>query len=293
MIFENDNKLQRKNVETYTDDIVRALESDKGGLIKKIIHEEEVHEVLKKNLSPESRRNKLFMSASFLLLFLAVTLLSFLLLYNTPGDPVSVVPSFTSLIFTDKTEFKTVDGLTKDQLIDVVSTAVRNTRVKIGEVEGIYLVENKKVVGFRRFTELVKSSLTSSPLVAAVSENFLLGAVKSFASSPDTAGGDFFMLLEIRSFPDAFSLMRYWEKRIFRDLHGFLDMKISSATDYLLAKSFEDGIVQNQYTRALKDRSGKTVLGYAFVSNSSVIITGSEAAIEEILPRLFLSRVNK
>ena len=30
-----DNKLKNKNVETYTADMVKAIESDKGGLIKK------------------------------------------------------------------------------------------------------------------------------------------------------------------------------------------------------------------------------------------------------------------
>jgi len=75
--MENDNKLKNKNVETFTDDMVRALEGNKEGLIKKIIHEEEEHEALKENLSPESKKNKLFMLISVFLIFLAVTILIF------------------------------------------------------------------------------------------------------------------------------------------------------------------------------------------------------------------------
>jgi hypothetical protein len=42
--MENENKLKNKNIKTYTDEMVKAIESGEGGMIKKIIHEEEQHE---------------------------------------------------------------------------------------------------------------------------------------------------------------------------------------------------------------------------------------------------------
>ena len=44
-------------IETYAEDMAQVLENDKGGLIKKIIHEEEEHEAEKRNLSPQSKKN--------------------------------------------------------------------------------------------------------------------------------------------------------------------------------------------------------------------------------------------
>ena len=80
--MEKENKLKNKNVETYARDMVKAIESDKGGLIKKIIHEEEKHEAEKINLSPKSRKNRLFMFISIMLIFLALTVLVFLAFWN-------------------------------------------------------------------------------------------------------------------------------------------------------------------------------------------------------------------
>ena len=57
--MESDNNLKAKKVETYADDMAKAISGGQGGLIKKIIHEEEEKEALKKNISPESEKNKL------------------------------------------------------------------------------------------------------------------------------------------------------------------------------------------------------------------------------------------
>ena len=36
--MKSDNKLKSKIIETYTKDIIKAIEDEKGGLIKKIIN---------------------------------------------------------------------------------------------------------------------------------------------------------------------------------------------------------------------------------------------------------------
>ena len=290
--MEKDNKLKNKNVETYTDDMVKAIESDKGGLIKKIIHEEEEHEAVKKNLSPSSKKNKLFMLVSILLVFLALFILLFLTFLNKNVAVVPVAPQSTSIIFTDQTDFEPIDGFTKDQIIGTVLNQVNNNNLKIGGIDGIYLTENNKVTGFKRFNTLIKSNLVlSQPNL--ISDSFLLGSFNSGLKSNIPGAGDLFILLKVSSFTDVFPTMLGWENKILSDLGGFFKVNASSENNYLFTKNWEDGFVGNKNARILKDKDGKIVLMYVFVDDNSIVITNSENAVNEIILRLGSSKVKK
>ncbi len=288
----DENKLKNKNVETYTADMVKAIESDKGGLIKKIIHEEEEHEAEKINLSPGSKKNRAFMFISITLIILALGVLAFFAFFDEKINVVEIALQAVPIIFTDQTDFIPIDDLTKDKIAETVSNQANNTKVKIGGVNGIYLTENKKVIGFDRFTVLIKSNLTAGQL-GLISSNFLLGVFKSGLSSISPNIGDLFMLLKVKSFTDIFPVMQSWESKMLYDLHGFFGVKLSPETNYLFTKSFEDGIVANKNTRILKDNSDQIVLMYIFVDDNSIIITNSENAVNEITLRLNSSKIKK
>ncbi|KKQ87440.1 MAG: hypothetical protein UT09_C0016G0008 [Parcubacteria group bacterium GW2011_GWF2_38_8] len=281
--MEKDNKLKSKNVQTYTEDMVKAIESDKGGLIKKIIHEEEEHEAEKKNLSPRSKRNKLFMSISIILVFFALVVLVFLEFFRENINIVSVAPQFVPIIFNDQTVFKAVDELSKDEITQTILNEVNSTEVKIGGVEGIYLTENKKVVGFRKFIALLKSNLVLDQ-ADFVSDAFLIGTVNKETK-------DFFILFQARSFTDVFPIMRVWESKMLSDLHGFFGVGISSETNYLFTEDFENGIVENKNARILYDHDGEIVLMYIFADDNSIIVANSEPAAREVILRLASSHI--
>lgn len=283
--MENENKLKNRNVETYTDDIVKAIESDKGGLIKKIIHEEEKHEAEKMNLSPRSRKNRLFMFISILFICLSFAILVFLAFLREDSNIVSITPQFTPIIFTDQSNVKAIDGFTKEKIAETVLNQVNNTKIKAGEMEGIYLTENKKAVGFRRFITLIKGSFVLDQ-IDFVNDNFLFGAVKNETK-------DLFILLKVRSFTDIFLAMHGWENKLLHDLYGFFGIDISPETNYLFTKNWQDGIVENKNARILKDNDGKIILMYVFVDDSSIVITNSEMAVREIILRLTFSQIKK
>ena len=253
--------------------------------MKKIIHEEDQSEAQKINLSPKSRKNRLFMFISMLLIILAFALSIFLLFFSKNSDTISVAPQFTSIIFTDQTSFKEIDKFTKDELVRAVLKQVKSTKVKLGGIEGIYLAEDKKVIDFERFVALTKSDSISGK-TDFFSPNFLLGVANNETK-------DFFILLKVRSFPDVFPVMRVWEDRILYDLYGFFETDISSKTGYLFTKDWEDGIVGNKNARILRDDDGKIILMYVFINDSSVIITDSETASREVILRLSSSQIKK
>jgi hypothetical protein len=70
------------------------------------------------------------------------------------------------------------------------------------------------------------------------------------------------------------------------DLHGFFGINISSDTNYLFTKDFEDGIVENKNARILYDKDGNMVMMYIFADESSVVITDSTQTASEIMLRL-------
>lgn len=271
--------------QTYAEDMARAIADSQGGAIKKIIHGEEEKEALKKNLSPQSKKNRFFMLMSLLLMFVALATISYFFFKHT-DNTVPVEKQFTPIIFNDKSVFLDVKDLDKDKITQTILNEVNTTEVKAGGVEGIYLTENKKVVGLRKFTTLIKSAFVSGDNTLFVNDNFLLGVVNGEAK-------DFFMLLKMRSITDIFDAMRAWEGKMFSDLHGFFGVDISSETKALLTADFQNGIVENKNARILYDQNNKIIMMYILADDNSVIITNTEKAAHEIMLRLAGSQIKK
>ncbi|TSC78012.1 MAG: hypothetical protein G01um101424_146 [Parcubacteria group bacterium Gr01-1014_24] len=280
--MQQDNRTQNKIVQTYAEDMAKVIEDDKGGLIKKIIHGEEEHEIEKEQYSPESKKNKLFMFTS---LTLTLTAFAILLFFFFRNEIYTVEPEkqFVPIIFNDQSAFFEVKGFSKNEIVQTILNEVNTTQVKNGGVEGIYLTFDKRIIRLRRFMELIKADF---PPDNFVNDNFLLGVVNN-----DT--NDFFMLLKVRSLADVFDSWRAWENKMFLDLHDFFGFNISPETKYLLTKNFEDNIVQNKNARILYDKDGKTVMMYIFADDTSVIITQTENATHEIMLRLASSQIKK
>lgn len=290
--MENDNKLKNRNVMTYTDEMVKAIENDKGGLIKKIIHEEEEHEAEKSNLSPKSKKNRLFMLIGIFLIISALATLIFLAFFDEKINTVSIIPQATSIIFSDQTDFRAIDGFSKEKIVETILGQVNNTKVKVGGINVVYLTENSKVIGFKRLNTLMKTNLVLNQ-DDLISNNFILGIFKSGLKSTSANAGDYFMLLKVKSFADIFPVMRNWESKMLYDLGGFFETKISPETNYLFTKDFEDGIVANKNARILKDNNGKIVLMYVFADDNYVVITNSENAVTEVILRLNSTKIKK
>jgi len=288
----NENKInpanggvKNKNVQTYAEDMAKVIESGEGGIIKKIIHEQEEMEKQKKNLSPESKKNKLFMFVSVALIILAFFAIVFIIVFRQKIFTVSVAPQFTSIIFTDQSKFLEVGGLNKDKIIQTILNEINTAKIKAGGIEGIYLTNNKNPVLLREFVKLIGGSFIPGQTIF-VSDNFLLGVANNKMK-------DLFILLKTRSFADIFDGMKAWENKMFYDLHGFFGIGITSETNYLLTKNFEDGIVENKNARILYDNEGKIILMYVFADDTSVVITDTQETVHEIMLRLASGQIKK
>lgn len=294
--MEKDNKTlaevskEHKIAQTYASDMAGVIENDTQGLVKKIIHEEEESQAEKQNLSPQSRKNKTFMFLGIFLIILSLIILSYFVFLKKDNNTVGVESQLVPIIFNDKSTFFEVSGFKKDEITQTVLNQINNTKVRNGGVEGIYLTENNQIVGLQRFIALIKSSFIPSDNKILVSDNFMMGVVNGNTDSPATSDKGFFVLLKVRSTPDIFDSLRAWENKMFFDLHGFLGINISSDTNYLLVKNFDDAIIENKNARVLYDKDGKIIVMYVFADDNSVIITNSQNATHEIILRLASSQ---
>ncbi|MDD5720921.1 MAG: hypothetical protein PHT16_00510 [Candidatus Pacebacteria bacterium] len=294
--MEKNKKIENKIVETYAEDMAEVLKNDREGLVKKMIHGEEEHEKEKENFSPESKENKLFMLASFFLIVFALIIL-FFFLFRKEDNTVVVEKQFTPIVFSDQSVPLEIFGLKKEEIIQAVQNEINTTKVKIGGIEGIYLTENKQIIGLRRFISLTESNFTPSTNTLLVDDNFLMGVVNEPGSETSESGSapaptnkDFFILIKMRSIADIFDAMRAWEGKMFSDLHGFFGVNLSADTNDLLTKDFQDGIVDNKNARILFGKDGQPALMYVFADDNSVVITDSQSAAHEIILRLTSSQ---
>lgn len=172
-------KPTNNNIETYSKDMVKILESNKDGLIQKIIHEEEKREREHKNTSPLSGRNRIFV---FIGMFLIVASLSgvFFYFFTKKDSSVEVAPQFTAIIFLDKTQLVEITKLPKGKILESIWDVSQNTKVKTGGIEGLYLIENNKAIEFKRFMTLLESNIGEYK-PAYINENFLVGVANNNA----------------------------------------------------------------------------------------------------------------
>ena len=284
--MEVDNKKNEpKNVivETFAGDMANVIESGTGTSVKDIIHGAEKEEAEKENLSPESKENKIFITLGILFLFLALVAFSLLFIFGN-NNTVPVVKQFTPLVFSNKSTFLEISGFKKEEITQTILNEI-NTTPK-GDLEGIYLTENKQTIGLRRFITLIESSFAPGDNPLLVSDNFLVGDVKSQGDTTTSSGTGFFILLKMRSSTDIFNSLRAWEPNLLSDLHEFLGINISSSNNYLFTKDFVDGFIENKNARILFDQNGNVVVAYIFADDNSVIVTDSTNAAHEIILRL-------
>ena len=284
--------VKNKSIETYAEDMAKVIEGTEGGLMKNIIHEQELHDLEKKNLSPQSKQNQLFMFIGFVLLIFAIGLFIFLGFFKDKINVVSVPMQAVPIIFTDKNYYQDITNLNSGAIAQSVLNEVRSTDVKVGGIEAIYLTLNGKIIGLRSFIQLINGNFVA-PTAPIIDDNFLIGAMRSAKLDANGQDKNLFILLKSKSFVDAFDNMKKWEGKMFNDLHGFFGVNISPDTKELLTKDFVDSRISNKNARILYDKNGQIVLMYVFADETSVVVSNSENAVDEVISRLAGSQISK
>ena len=204
-----------------------------------------------------------------------------------------------SLITADSNLEFNLSNLGKKDASDSLYETVRTTDIKYGLMQNIYITKNiienekeiKKIIGSKEFMQLISSKIPDI-LFRSLSSKYMLGTHSLNSNYP-------FIILKTDSYENAFAGMLSWEKDMAGDLIALFPRKLplsmqegTTTTEQILAykKEFEDVLVKNRDTRALKDESGNTFLTYSMIDKETIIITSNTDTLTELFNRILRSR---
>ncbi len=282
---EENKKTKNVAIETFAEDMAKVVESNEIGIVKKILEEQEKNEASDKKESTKMPKSKVFFFLGIFFTVLAFVAVFSVYFFRKQIFTVEVKPQYAPIIFIDKTQFKEISGLKKDQITQTILNEANTAEFKSGGIEAIFPTADKQTLGFRAFLNSIEANLDQTK-IEFIDDNFLIGATNK-------GGRGLFMLLKMRSIPDVFDVMRSWESKMFLDLHGMFGVNLNNDTKYLLTKDFEDGIIQNKNARILRDNDGKILMMYVYIGDDALIITNSEIATGEVMLRLASSKIKK
>lgn len=211
---------------------------------------------------------------------------------KTPFEISSLITADSNLEF-NLSELGKKDA--SNSLFEIIKTA----NIKSNSIQNIYttktVIENeketKKIVESKEFIPLISSKIPDI-LFRSLSSKYMLGVHSLNGNHP-------FIILKTDSYENAFAGMLSWEKNMAGDLSALFPRNIplstqegTTTTEQVLSykKEFEDILVKNRDTRALKDESGNIFLIYSMTDKETIIITSNTVTLIELFDRILRSR---
>ena len=283
------------NIRTYQSDVEEMLKNGQGSLATIAIAENDKR--IRAGLSAEEpekpQHTKLIVGISLGLIVLGAGTLGFLYLFkNTEREPVPLAEEVPAIIVTDLEKSYDIKTMGRDQLIETFTKEQGDGEYALSSVVGFKLTEgkggNSQMATAANFLKKLQTQAPDS-LVRSFAPNFLFGLHILNANQP-------FLIFKIGYYQNAYAGMLAWENTIKDDL-GPLFLKpeptISAETsDQIIGRgaNFEDVVVKNRDTRALRDQDGKIIFLYSFPDKNTLILTTNADTLEKVATRLLAGK---
>lgn len=208
--------------------------------------------------------------------------------------------SVQNFIITDSSAEINLNKTGGNDVISLLTGAVRSAGIKLNSIQNIYITENE---GLSDKGQETKKMIESKKFVALA--NFKMPNLLSRSLMPEFMfglhywnGNQPFLILKTDSYGNAFSGMLEWEKDMKKDFGALFSLnsrqssKTASSTDDIFAneRDFEDVFVKNKDARAIRGGNGEIFLIYDLHNKDTVIITTNTATLAEISDRLVRAR---
>jgi hypothetical protein len=201
--------------------------------------------------------------------------------YYKLNFPVSSAPfNIESIIFTDKNQEIDVARVSAESLTAQLSslTAASSTADGLGHIYFVKTrlaegnsetVPQKELLSFRDWQEFTHSAIPAD--FARFVSRYMLGLYQG------QTGNALFLALKVDPYDNVYATLldheNDWVRQVFESLDG-RDLRAETAD-----QSFEDYLLKNLNTRALRKANGQIVLIYTFLDRQTFIIAESEAAL--------------
>ncbi|MDO8483230.1 MAG: hypothetical protein Q7S86_05440 [bacterium] len=285
-----------KPLRTYQSDVEAMLKQGEGSLAKIAIAENDRR--IRSGLSTEEpekpERTKLVLGISLGLIILGAGTLGFLYLFrNTEQGPVPLTEETPTIIVTDIEKDFDIKGLSRDRLLETLGNEQRGNESALSSVVGFRLMEGTgkdvQTVTTSAFLKKLQAQAPDS-LVRSFTPNFLFGLHILNVNHP-------FLIFKTGYYQNVYAGMLTWEKTIIDDLGPiFINPEPATAaetSDQILDrnKNFEDIVVKNRDTRALRNQDGKIIFLYSFPDKNTLVITTNADTLEKISARLLSGKL--
>lgn len=302
--LEEKKNLKQSIVRTYKSDAEEAIKMDRVSSASIAIAEEKKKQKYQPftpaDGAPKSKKVLIFIVSLFFV-FAGIGAFNF----NYIKEKVNFAPApkkaleILSLITADSNAEFNLNELGKKDMSGSLSELINTAAVKPNSIQNIYITKNiveneketKKIVESKEFLPFISSKIPDI-LLRSLSPEYMFG-IHSWN------GNQLFIILKTDSYENAFAGMLSWEKNIAGDLSILFPRNIpplmeegTTTTEQILSykKDFEDVLVKNKDTRALRDESGNIFLIYSMTDKETIIITSNTDTLSELFDRALRSR---
>lgn len=279
------------SLETYKDDIARAIKNDKISAVKIATAESKNREnkPLVESLSKPAFnwRSAILIGLSAILLIAGTGLLIYFFATQKPTSGVTTTED-QNLVTVDSAKTVAIENTGRPAIIKTLQHERDSFTIPLSNVVAIKLgMATTTAEGVSTFEQISKKKLLNAlainaptALERALGEKFLIGFHMQTYK-------EFYLMIQVTSYDIAYSEMLEWERRMADDIGPLLVRKNISASGGAVTAvgSFADAVIDNRDTRVLKDSAGTPQIIYSFPDRKTLVITTNEITLKNLFNR--------
>lgn len=289
-------KTAPKPLRTYQGDVEAMLKQGEGSLATIAIAENDrrIRSGLAVEEPEKPERTKLVLGISLGLIVLGGGTLGFLYLFrNTEQEPVPLVEEIPAIIVTDLEMDLNIKSLGRDGIIALLVREKKENATSLSSVVGLRLTEgggeSAQAISSASFLQRLQTHAPES-LVRSFASHFMFGLHVLNVNQP-------FLIFKTDYYQNTYAGMLSWENTLRDDLGPiFINPEpaaIAETSDQILDrnKNFEDIVVKNRDTRALRNQDRKIIFLYSFPDKNTLILTTNADTLEKISAQLLSGKL--
>ena len=286
---------QQKNIKdsapvihTYSSDMADAIRTDEITAIKVALAEQQKHEREDFYNSAKATPTQKILWILGSIILIGGGIIGAYFLYQKKAADLAAIPApiniDTVISYDDHVFIDTTNTTTSNDVVNLLRPEIQKTQ-QSGTIHSIFLTKkNGTHQALLSPSDFLSALGTNAPigLTDLFTDTYMLGTYQA----QDTNNiRHVFLLLPVTNYSQAYAYMLKWEKTLLNDFFPLFHIDVSNDQKKLLQKPFDDIVINNKDTRVLYNNTGKPILYYLFVDNSTLLITDNDAAIKEIIAR--------
>lgn len=267
-------------VHTMYQDMSNLINSNKGSVASSLLTKARVDEENKKNTSPTSVRNILYIIGTIISV-IGISIVGYFLLQKyLPALQNKPVPEIQSIVPAEK-HFLITTTPEESYLLDKKIREALAIDPELQTIHDIYYQEKNSRVSFELIMERLGITTVPVLLHSEFSQPFFMHGKIGLA---DTFFGHF-LIIPVKNYDQSFLGMQEWEPTLLRDVGVFMEIPNETLRGKNNRDVFEETLIYNRSVRHIVGAQNGLDLYYFFINEKTLIITDRSESIPELLKR--------